>query len=177
MKICPSCREEYLDHIELCITCRETLVNEIDAQNIRQKGALLSKEELFKSEMVPFLEGSLAHCREIEKVLAKSFVSCAVYPMKLSADANATLGSTSDMKYMLLIRECDVLKAKDALEGKFHDEVMKEGKGAFSKSAVDLSQEEVACPACEHVGALSSGECKNCGLFLGAPENESQKSN
>lgn len=178
MKICPSCQEEYLDHIEKCVGCHEALISELDAKNVRPQNALLTKEDLLNSDMVPFVEGSLAHCREMEKVLLKSRISCVVYPVSLSSDGNAaTLGSASEMKYIVLLRESDVEAAKEALLGKFHDEVAKEGKGSFVRDAIDLTKDSVTCPACEHTGALADGECQNCGLFLGTLDAAPQKSN
>lgn len=176
MKICLSCKGEYLDQIEECGTCNEPLVTEEEALMAPSKETLLSKEELFESEMLPFTEGGISQCRDVEKILAAANISCAVYPLDLKAADNvATIGSASDKKYLLLIRAEDVDLAKKAMEGQFSREVAKEGKGAFSTEAIDLSNDTVLCPACGEQGPLNDGECSNCGLFLGVSELETQK--
>lgn len=168
MKICPKCREEFLDEIEICVDCKTPLVSGFDFEPLKSETGLLSKEELFSGDMVAFVEGGVAQCREVEKALARYNVSCAVYPLKLSSEGNvATLGTTSDMKYVVLIREGDVELAKEAMEGSFHADVAREGKGELYKGLIDLEQDEVTCPACGKVGALEDGECTDCGLHLG----------
>lgn len=176
MKICPTCREEFLDHIESCVTCDDVLVSEQDAKSRPMANATLSKEELLAGETATFLEGSLMHCREIEKMLTKSKISSVVYPVSLQSSANAaTLGAASDMKYMLLVRASDVDLAKAALEGQFYDQVAKEGKGNFVREVVDLSADVITCPACGETAPLRDGECVGCGLGLGPIEPQGQK--
>lgn len=178
MKICPGCNEEFLDHIEICPHCQEKLVSEIEAYAIDRsaKKNLLSKEDLLQAETIPLIEGALNHCREIERVLNKAFIPCAVYPLSLAADQGGTLGSANEMKYVLLIKEGDLEQAKAALDGKFYDEVAKEGKGNFVTEVIDLSQAEITCPACQEIGPLVNGECANCGLYLDAVDPTGQKS-
>jgi hypothetical protein len=168
MKVCPCCREEFLDHVGACAECGEQLVGEDIAILQPKKHDFLSKEELLQQETIPFLEGSLSHCREIEKILNKSRISCAVYPLSLenSNDA-ATLGATSDMRYVVLIRPCDIELSKIALEGNFLHQVALEGKGKVVLSTIDLEKDVVTCPACHESHALIDGECASCGLFLG----------
>lgn len=166
MKICPQCREEFLESVLHCTDCKESLV---DSMGFVEKPSsdLLSKEELFKSEMIPFVEASLSQCREVERILARSCVSCAVYPVSLSASGNETLGTTSDGKYAVLIREADLDAAKQAMEGKFHADVAKEGQGNATGDVIDLEQAEITCPACGERGELDNGDCRVCGLHLG----------
>lgn len=168
MKICPTCREEFLDQIEICVDCKTPLVHEWDYQARTSSDELSSKEKLLSGNMIAFVEGGLLQCREIEKVLGRCKVASVVYPVKLSSDGNdATLGTVSDLKYVVLISEGDLEVAKEAMEGKFHDDVVREGKGGPFKGAVDLEQDEVTCPACQEVGPLKDGECAACGLHLG----------
>jgi hypothetical protein len=167
VKTCPSCHEEFLEEITECTDCKLPLVHSADFKPRTKGSDLLSKEELFESEMLPFSEGPLAQCREIEKVLARAKVSCAVYPVNMSSSGTETLGTTSDMKYAVLIREADLDAARTAMEGKFHADVAKEGRGQVMVDAIDLEQSEITCPACGHVGPLKDGECSVCELHLG----------
>ncbi len=167
MKICPSCHEEFIEEIMVCVDCQEDLVASDQFRPTKSNNARLSKEELFSAEMTPFVEGGLASCREVEKVLLKAKISCAVYPVSMRSDGNETLGSTSDGKYMVLIRDMDLEQARSAMQGNFLADVAKEGKGAVSTDAIDLEKDEVTCPACGETGALENGDCRVCGLHLG----------
>lgn len=173
MKLCPECGDEFLEHIELCPTCEVSLV--VDASQLKRsnRSSGMSKEELLKGETVPLLEGSLAHCREIERVLERAEIGCAVYPLSLNCDSNAaTLGSSCDMRYMVLVRVIELDEAKEALRGQFFAQVAKEGMGDLVTEAVDLEQEIINCPACGNSGALQDGECQSCGLYLKVLEEE-----
>lgn len=169
MKICANCREEFLDHIEDCTACKQKLVSDLDEISQSATPLKLSKEEFLKSETVALLEGNLESCIELEKILVKANISVLVYPVKLGCDDNtATLGSACGVKYMILVRVEDVERCKEALEGRFHEQIAREGLGTFVASTIDLSASEVSCPACGQCGELSEGECASCGLFLGA---------
>jgi hypothetical protein len=177
MKICPSCREEYLDHIELCYSCKETLMSAEEAQmRPHTSGKLLSKEELLREVTVPLVEGGLVQCREMEKVLKNAQISSAVFPVNLGCDDHGSnKGGGCAVKYMVLIRESDIGACKLALEGQFLAQVAKEGQGHFVPGTIDLNDQEISCPACGEHGALNQGECASCGLFLGETEGASQK--
>lgn len=171
MKVCPQCREEYIEQMERCHHCQINLVSEIEAQRIKPKQEILSTKELLEEELVPLSEGVLSQCRELEKALKAEKISCAVYPANLNCgDSGANLGASCAMKYQVLVRPQDVPACKDALEGKFLRDLEKEGQGNFVKEAVDLGQNEVLCPACNEKGVLAKGECSFCGLFLGEIE-------
>lgn len=166
MKICPKCREEFLEQVTTCTDCKEPLVGSLDSVAANTT-SLLSKEELFGVEMVAFTEGALPQCREIEKTLTRAKISCAVYPVNIAAQGDQTLGTTADLKYMVLIREEDLEQARGAMEGKFFAEVEREGQGNVSREAIDLEQQEITCPACGETGPLVDGDCQVCGLHLG----------
>lgn len=169
MKLCPNCREEYLDHIERCVPCGTSLVSSID--ELPSSHELLDKKTLLQSETVALMEGPLGQCREIEKILHKAKVSCAVYPVSLTCDSHnqPTLGASCDMKYMVLIRPDDVSHAREALEGQFLATVLKEGQGNVARGVINLDDEHITCPACQETGPLHDGECPSCGLVLAPP--------
>lgn len=168
MKICPGCREEYLESMTRCAGCDVDLLDEDDAKLLPVSREFLSKEELLASETVIFTEAALQQCRELEKILYKANISCAVFPVNLD-QSSATLGSTSSMNYRVVIRVSDVLAAQEAMRGHFYAQVLKEGQGDLMREAVDLSQDSITCPACLETGSLKDGECPHCGLALGVP--------
>ncbi len=175
MKICPSCREEFFDHVEMCGVCDVALITEEHAESLVAADGLLSKEEVLQDETISFMEAGLMQCRELEKVLARHKISCVVYPVNLEGQTGAALGATGDRKYMVLIRVSDIEKARLALEGQFIEQVAREGQGPFVKDAIDLSENIISCPACGEANPLKDGECPVCGLFLGVVEPEGQK--
>jgi hypothetical protein len=168
MNICPSCDEEFLDHVSLCSTCGKKLIQAEHRLNTNDINKLRTKEELLKQETVALSEGSLDHCREFEKILNKSHIACVVYPAKLGCDDHSTaLGASCAVKYLVLVSPADIENCQKALEGHFNSQVVREGQGDFVREIVDISQEEVSCPACGERSALVKGECRSCGLFLG----------
>jgi hypothetical protein len=170
MKICLSCREEYVDRMESCSACSLPLVDAKDAVYEHKAKETVAKEALLKEETLAFMEGSLQGCREVEQILTDALVPCAVYPASLSCDdQNATLGAACMTKYLLLIRPSDLERCKDVLEGRFESQVAKEGMGSYVKEAVLVDEGEIVCPACQERGTLENGACSSCGLFLGAP--------
>jgi len=175
MKICPTCREEFFDHVETCGACHVHLISEAEAQALVSSDGLLSKEEMLEAEMVSLVEAGLLQCREIEKALARKKVSCVVYPVNLEGESSAALGATGDRRYMVIIRVQDLDKAKTALEGQFMEQVAREGQGAFVAEPVNLSEGVINCPACGETNPLKDGECPVCGLFLGVVEPEGKK--
>lgn len=176
MKVCLTCRGEYLDHVEICGICKVDLVNEEEAL-VASGDDPLTVEEFFESEVTPFVEGGISRCREIEKVLTAANVPCIVYPVDLKAAGGdvATLGSSNEKKYLVFIRADDLDLAKKAMEGHFTAEVAREGRGALNTAVIDLSADAILCPACGESGPLKDGECATCGLFLGVNDNDPQK--
>lgn len=165
MKICPTCRDEFLQHIEICTVCDVALVSHEEAFSF-PKESFLSKEELLKDAAI-FMEAGLNQCLELEKILLKSKISCGIYPASENCDSNSsTLGASCDMKYLLLVATADVERAKNALEGQFIAQIAKEGKGQFVTDIVDLNQNIITCPACGESNELKNGECPACGLGL-----------
>jgi len=169
MNICPRCDSEFLDHVSLCSTCHEKLIKAVDRSPLDPaNNNFISKEDLLKEETVPFIEGGLDQCREFEKILNRAQIPAVVFPAKLGCDDNsATLGSSCAVKYLLLVRPNDLARCAQAVDGQFNDQVAREGQGSFSREAVDISQSEITCPACNECGPLKNGECSFCGLFLG----------
>lgn len=166
MKICPSCKEEFIDEIMSCALCQKDLLDENDAHLAESEPGLLSKEELLKSETVAFTEGPIAQCREFEKILGRALISSAIYPLNFDA-GNQALGSATEAKYCLLVRSVDIEAAQLALSGHFQAQIIKEGHGVHRHEAVDLSQEFITCPACLESITLVDGDCPSCGLTLG----------
>lgn len=168
MKLCLRCREEYLDHMEVCVPCGERLVDEHEATKASDPD--LSKEALLDGEVIPLMEGPLPHCREIEKTLTKVGINCAVYPKSLSCDSEGqVLGASCGMSYLVLIKPDDMERCKNALEGQFLADVAREGQGEAMRHAIDLAGDQIICPACQHNGPLVEGECSACGLMLAPP--------
>lgn len=167
MKICPRCREEYLDSIEICKPCDSMLMTEEEALGQPENPTAISKEALLEQDTVPFLEGALGQCREVEKILYHAQIPCLVYPKDLGCQDHKTIGTTCSMQYYLLVKESDIPRSKKALEQRFMDQVAKEGQGAYVHDVVDSAAEHIVCPACGEKGALENDECQSCGLFLG----------
>ena len=69
-----------------------------------------------------------------------------------------------------LVAEDDLARVGVVMKKRFEASIAAEGVGMFKTEAIDVGAAEVECPACGHKGALTKGECADCGLFLGDPE-------
>jgi hypothetical protein len=166
------CREEFLDEITTCTDCKEPLVDEQEFVSRKLLEESATQDDLAQQEMIVFVEGSLAQCREFDKALTRAKISSVVYPLSVK-DKNAknSIGVFGDLnygdhKYLLLIKEGDVERAKAAMALAFHNDVIKEGQGDIAQNEVCLDNEEITCPACKEIGPLDDGACRACGLHL-----------
>ena len=73
-------------------------------------------------------------------------------------------------KIGVFVAEDDLARVGVVMKKRFEASIAAEGVGMFKTEAIDVGAAEVECPACGHKGALTKGECADCGLFLGDPE-------
>jgi hypothetical protein len=162
--LCPSCGASYRQGFTECHSCHVALVDAATyAANHAARGD--PRAELADKKLVPIVHAGLSACREIERALLEQGVPCF---LDASAD-EGDLGAPGALKVGVLIAEDDLARAGAVLRARFEGLVAQEGIGSFKTEAIDLSADEVECPACGHKGALKDGECADCGLFLGAP--------
>jgi len=171
MKVCPTCSEEFLDHVDSCGHCHEKLSSEAEIKERFVHDVSLSKDALLKEDVINFIEGGLSQCREFERILGTAKIASIIYPCDLAGERRTdNLGSTGDKKYMVLLKSADIERAKAALEGRFSEQVAKEGQGKYKNEVIDLANDIITCPACAETNPLKDGECPICGLFLGEPQ-------
>lgn len=167
MKICPTCRDEFLDTVTTCSTCAVALVHEIDFKP--HDNLVVDDHTFLQGETAVIVEAPLLQCREVEKILKKAKLPCAVLPKTSCNDQNQVLGASCSMTYMVLIDPACHEQAQDALKGHFLALVAKEGQGHAVLDAINLDDELVTCPACNETSRLLEGECPCCGLVLSMP--------
>ena len=168
MKICPNCRDEFLEHVTTCAPCQTPLLSKEAAASLPTIQENLSKEEFLSGGAVALLEGNLDACREVEFTLKQAKISSVVFPLSTKGNGEeGVLGAFSAMKYAVLVQPDKLENCKEVLQSHFRHQVAREGKGALVEHAVDFSMGDAACPACGHVGGLEQDECLSCGLFLG----------
>ncbi|MDP2343302.1 MAG: hypothetical protein Q8O67_20255 [Deltaproteobacteria bacterium] len=161
---CPKCGSTFRAGFVRCHGCKVDLV---DAAIYAESQAALGdpKKLLANKTVVAIVHAGLPACREIERALLDAKVLCYI-------DAAAEEGeplAPGALKVGVFIAEEDMKRAGAVMKSRFETLVAKEGVGSFKTDAIDLSLDEVECPACSFKGALKDGACGDCGLFLGAP--------
>ncbi len=164
--VCPSCGSSYRAGFTRCAHCDVDLVDKAQIEDVKAK---IDSPRLALADVpkVPVLHAGIAACREIERALLDAGIPCYVEAESEDADV---LGAAGAMKVGVIVAEADLPRVGELLKQRFEELVEQEGVGSFNTEAIDLTAEEVQCPACGHTGALVDGACGDCGLFLGAPE-------
>ena len=168
MRVCPSCEAELGSGFLKCGDCDVELVEPGSSPAMTQSQRVSAKAVLEQQATTAIVEAGLAACREIERELLENDVLA--YVDGTQSD-DAALGSANVNRFSVVIAEDDLARASRLLQGRFEALTSQEGIGSLSLTPIDLSLEEVVCPACAHEGALVAGACADCGLYLGAPEN------
>jgi hypothetical protein len=163
--VCPGCSGTFRAGFVRCSSCELELVDPSVVEDMKRK--LDSPRAALEGvPRVAVVHAGIAACREIERAILDAGIPCFV-----EADAGEGEGlSPGALKVGVVVAESDLARVGELLRRRFEDLVAREGVGSFSAAAIDLSADEVECPACGHRGALAEGACGDCGLFLGAPE-------
>ena len=162
---CPTCGSTFRAGFTHCHTCKVALVDD-GAYAATQAARGDPKRELANKTVIAIVHAGLPACREIERALLDAGVPCFI-------DAAAEEGeplAPGALKVGVFIAEDDLARAGAVMKSRFETLIAKEGVGSFKTDAIDLSLDEVECPACTFKGPLKDGACGDCGLFLGAPD-------
>lgn len=166
MKVCPQCGDEFRQSAVMCNRCQVELLDAKEHRASESPKAQLSfAQRLSDVETATLLEGTLDACREVERALVRADIPVLLERRQPQGPQN--LGSAQTTRYALWVARDDLPRAAGVLEEGFASMVAREGTGSLMTEAIDLSAAEITCPACGHVGALISGRCGDCELFLG----------
>ncbi len=162
--VCPTCGGRFRAGFVRCGSCKVDLVDEAVVE-----AALAARDDPRKAlagrKVVAAIHASLSACREIEAALLEAGIPCV-----LSADAEEGEPlAAGAMKIGVMVAEDDLAGVSAVMKARFEALIAKEGVGQFRTDAIDVTAAEVTCPACGFTGALTNGECADCGLFLGEP--------
>jgi hypothetical protein len=116
-------------------------------------------------DLVPFAESAVAQAKELERRLLELDIPVllAAPPKKACCGGGCGCGA----KVQLLVKEDDAPRIAQLLQSEWIEAVRREG--TIDASLVPLrtpGDDEVVCPACQHVGRLVDGACQDCGLVL-----------
>lgn len=120
---------------------------------------------LAEQDLVPFGESAVAQAKALERQLLENDIPVVLAkpPPKACCGGGCGCGS----KVQLMIREADAPRVAQLLNAEWLEAVRREG--TVNEGLVALrtpAENEVACPACQFVGALKEGACQDCGLVL-----------
>ncbi len=160
--VCPSCEGRFRAGFTRCAGCKVDLVDE-DAFKAVAAGSDKPRQQLEGKKVVAVIHSSIAACREVERALLAAGIACYVGSEADESEAIAT-------KIGVFVAEDDLARVGVVMKKRFEASIAAEGVGMFKTEAIDVGAAEVECPACGHKGALTKGECADCGLFLGDPE-------
>lgn len=164
VKVCPSCRSEFVSSATRCNDCDVDLVSPDALEDVTTFED--ARERLKDAETVKLsVSGGLNMARELEKRFQAEEIVCFIDAEEAEG---AVLGAAA-MHYFLVVDKEDAERVGAVLKQDYQAMIEREGVGEFNTEAVDLEESEVSCPACGHKGALVDGACGDCGLFLDAP--------
>jgi hypothetical protein len=160
--ICPVCRAGYQDHIAVCATDGETLVESLPEESA---GAFDELEAVLREGTASLSQPrSLENAQRDQEILHEAGVPCLLYANPASVDARGT-----PTLYHLAMLPRHVDAAAEVL-GRRRREMLEAEGMPTTDAVVDLAATEMTCPACgfKFAPAEASGaECPDCGLFLG----------
>ena len=163
--VCPSCGGTFRVGFTRCAPCKVDLVD-----RATWEAALAARDDpkraLAGKKTVAIVHASLPACREVERALLDANIPCLLQTENVDGEVLAA----GAMKIGVIVAEDDLPRVGAVMKSRFEALIHKEGMGTFKTDAIDVSAAEVECPACGHKGALKSGECADCGLFLGATD-------
>ncbi len=162
--MCPRCGGVFRAGFERCANCKVDLVD-----RATYEAGVAAMDDPLKAlagkKTVPVVHASLSACREIERALLDKGIACALVTDAEDGDMLAA----GAMKIGVIVAEEDLPRVAELMKARFESLIHKEGVGTFKTDAIDVTADEVECPACGHKGPLKAGECADCGLFLGEP--------
>lgn len=155
-RICPDCATEYLPHVEKCADCGAVLL--LHEEYGKALAERERRRELVVDKVVAVREGDLKWMRELESVLARSGIPCAVI-------SDPSCGKSCRGTYSIVVPPEDAGRAQDRIEEYFmelHPEL---------RTSREL-QNEGRCPACSSPVGAHDRVCADCGLTLIIEEEE-----
>jgi hypothetical protein len=125
-------------------------------------------------EAVIVFQGDLFNCRERLRVLHEEEVHAEI----IGAEGAVVVDGMPTMMNIIVPREdleltieifADIWQETLSSEGLQEDEISE-----LSGDVIDFSQDTIICPGCrtELSEVTEDGECPECGLFLGLPEDD-----
>ena len=163
--ICPRCGGSFRAGFTRCAGCKVDLIDRA-AYDAGVAAIDDPRQALIGKKTVAAIHASLQACREVERALLDAGIPCMLGTDIEEGEALAA----GPMKIGVMVAEDDLARVTEVMKQRFEVLVAQEGVGAFRTEAIDVAADEVQCPACGHHGPLSNGECSDCGLFLGVPE-------
>ena len=162
--VCPRCASTFRAGFVRCHSCSVDLVDpEWYAAQQAARGD--PKKMLATRVTVAVVHAGLSACREIEQALLEADIPCFI---DAAAEEGAPLAAGA-LKVGVFIDADDMQRAGAVMRMRFEALVAQEGVGSFKTDPIDLTLDEVECPACTFKGPLKEGACADCGLFLGEP--------
>lgn len=151
VKICPECKTEYFQHIELCADCGAALLLPEEEEKAQEEKRLLKGRLLEQAVVVR--EGDLDWMNELYNDLIDSGISCVI-----TADDGCNKGCCGNT-CRLMVSAQDAEKARQRIE-EYYMEIHPEIKASQEMAS------QGKCPACGSSVEPETVECPDCGLTL-----------
>lgn len=123
-----------------------------------------------EEDLITIFVGDLYNCRERERILEREGIASII--------VGPTDGRVADLGppvLQLQIRREDIQDTVEIFEEEWQEILDIEGLDA-QEDVIDLNQDTIVCPGCgtEISEVTEEGECTECGLFLGLPDDEEE---
>ena len=119
-----------------------------------------------EEDLVTVFVGDLNNCRERLHELAEEGVPSIIVAYE------EVISSMGPPVLQLLVRKEDIEDVAEIFAEIWEEVLDTEGIGDVVNDVIDLSADTIVCPGCqtETDEVTEEGECPECGLFLGLPE-------
>lgn len=123
-----------------------------------------------KDDLVAVFMGDLHNCRERLHELAEEGIP------SLVTGANDVVNDMGPPVLQLLVRREDIEDVAEIFAELWEEVLEVEGIGDTVSDAIDLNADTIVCPGCQtEISELTAeGECPECGLFLGLPDDDEE---
>lgn len=158
---CPQCRSEFQPQFTWCATCEMALVDSLPAEDVFASPESMA-ESLKDSTLAEVLVGNVAALKNAQRQLADAHIASVI------AGEEGAVGPGVHARFYLMVDEGELASAQEHFRRSWHEGVDREG--------LELSDSDDAaadaCPACGHAVPADAAECPECGLFVGALEED-----
>lgn len=172
MPYCPQCRAEFRQGFTRCAECEEYLVDHLDQVKPKMDDSSMMTY-LRDRELIIMATSTLDKLKPLKNLLCSHSIANIILNPGETCSTGSCLGGGCAPQLELAIAADDAEKAAEVMRLEFREMVNTEGApeiGEGIDGMLDLTAENMKCPACDADIPSGNNECPVCNLYVGVPE-------